>query len=402
MKNFIVIILLFFVSFNVLSKPISLNFNDIPVRQALQFIAEANHMNIIISDSVKGNITLHLNNLPPEEALAIILQEAGLGKQIQGNVILISPLQELAQKEKAQQDMQNLAPLQSSVIALHYAKASDITNSIKSNNLISTRGSISTDTRTNAVWIQDIPLKLNAIRSFIKTIDIPVKQVLIEARIVSVDEHYERELGVKFQSIPTQKTALQGHFSVDLPVGNPNGASVGVALAKLGDGSLLDLELSALETEGVGEIISSPRLVTANQQPATILSGQEIPYQQATSSGATSISFQKAVLNLAVTPQITPDGKLVLTLQLSQDRPTSTLIRGVPIIETRQLQTLVTVKNGQTVVLGGIYEQNEEKNIEKIPFFGEIPLIGVIFRHSMIKNDRRELLIFITPSIIDD
>ena len=402
MKNFIAIILLFFVSLNVFSKPISLNFNDIPIRQALQFVAEASNTNIIISDSVKGNMTLHLEHLPSEEAFAIILQEAGLGEQTQGNVILISPLQELAQKEKAQQDMQNLAPLQSSVIALHYAKASDITNSIKSNNLISTRGSISTDTRTNTVWIQDIPLKLNAIRSFIKTIDVPVKQVLIEARIVSVDEHYERELGVKFQSIPTQKTATQGHFSVDLPVGNPNGASIGIALAKLGDGNLLDLELSALETEGVGEIISSPRLVTANQQPATILSGQEIPYQQATSSGATSISFQKAVLNLAVTPQITPDKTLVLTLQLSQDRPTSTLIRGVPIIETRQLQTLVTVKNGQTVVLGGIYEQNEEKNVDNVPFFGKIPLIGVLFRHSMTKNDRRELLIFITPSIIDD
>jgi type IV pilus assembly protein PilQ len=325
-----------------------------------------------------------------------------LGEQTQGNVILISPLEEFAQKEKMLEDMQNLAPLQSFVIALHYAKAADISSNIKSNNLISTRGSLSTDPRTNTIWVQDIPLKLNAIRSFIKTIDIPVKQVLIEARIVSVDEKYERELGIKFQSSPTKKTALHGHFNVDLPVGNPNGASIGIALAKLGDGNLLDLELSALETEGVGEIISSPRLVTANQQAATILSGQEIPYQQATTSGATSISFQKAVLNLTVTPQITPDKKLVLTLHLSQDRPTSTLIRGVPIIETRQLQTLVTVKNGQTVVLGGIYEQNEEKNIEKVPFFGEIPLIGALFRHSLTKNDRRELLIFITPSIIED
>lgn len=402
MRNFIVIIMLFFISFTAFAKPISLNFNDIPIRQALQFVAEANHMNIIVSDSVKGNITLHINNLPPEQVLAIILQEAGLGEQILGTTLLISPLDELAQKEKMQQDLQNLAPLQSLVISLHYAKATEISNSIKSNTLLSPRGNLSTDPRTNTIWVQDIPAKLNAIRSFIKTVDIPVKQVLIEARIVSVDENYERELGVRFQSAPIQKTDLQEHFSVDLPVGNPNGASIGIALAKLGNGNLLDLELSALETEGVGEIISSPRLVTANQQPATILSGQEIPYQQSTTSGATSISFQKAVLNLAVTPQITPGGELVLTLHLSQDRPTSTMIRGVPIIETRQLQTLVTVKNGQTVVLGGIYEQNDEKNVERVPFLGKIPLIGAFFRHTLTKNDRRELLIFITPSIVKD
>lgn len=402
MKNFIVTMMLFFISFSAFSKPISLNLNDIPIRQALQFIAEANHMNLIISGSVKGNITLHLDKLPPEIALGIILQEAGLGEQIQGNVILISPLQELAQKEKMQQDMQNLAPLKSFVLALHYAKASDVSNSIKSNNLLSSRGSLSSDPRTNTVWVQDIPLKLSAIQSFIKTIDIPVKQVLIEARIVSVNENYERELGVQFQSAPSQNSLLPKHFKVDLPVSNPNGASIGIALAKLGNGNLLDLELSALETEGVGEIISSPRLMTANQQPADILSGQEIPYQQATTSGATSISFQKAVLNLAVTPQITPGGNLVLKLHLSQDRPTSTLIRGVPIIETRQLQTLVTVKNGQTVVLGGIYEQNDEKNVERVPFFGEIPIIGSLFRHTLTKNTRRELLIFITPSIVKE
>lgn len=400
MKKFFIALFLFFICSSAFSKPISLNFNDIPIRQALQFIAEADHQNIIVSDSVKGDITLHLSNLAPEEVLAIIYQEAGLGEQKIGNTLLVSPLEELAQKEKIQQDMQNLAPVQSFVVALHYAKASEIANSIRGNNLLSPRGSLSTDPRTNTVWVQDIPLKLNAIRSFIKTIDIPVKQVLIEARIVSVDENYERELGVRFQSTPTLKTALQEHFKVDLPVGNPSGASIGIALAKLGNGNLLDLELSALQTEGVGEIISSPRLMTANQQPATILSGQEIPYQQATTSGATSISFQKAVLNLAVTPQITPGGKLVLTLHLNQDRPTSTLIHGVPVIETRQLQTLVTVKNGQTVVLGGIYEQNEGKNVQRVPFFSKIPLIGSIFRHTLTKNNRRELLIFITPSIV--
>jgi type IV pilus assembly protein PilQ len=397
------ILLLFFIPFCATSKPLSLNFNDIPVRQALQFIAEASHLNVIVSDNVKGNITVHLDNLTPQQAITVILQEAGLGEQLSGNVILISPLQELAQKEKMQQDMLNFAPLHSLVMKLHYAKTSDISNSIKTNNLLSSRGSLSTDLRTNTVWIQDVPDKLNAIHSFIRGVDIPVKQVLIEARIVSVDEKYERELGIRFESEPAQKPlALIKHFSVDLPATNPHSASMGIALAKLGNGNLLDLELSALETQGMGEIISSPRLLTANQQSATILSGQEIPYQQSTSSGATSISFQKALLNLVVTPQITPGQKLILTLHLSQDRPTTTLIKGVPVIETRQLQTLVTVKNKETIVLGGIYEQNQEKNVERVPFFGDIPIIGSLFTHNLTRKDRRELLIFITPSITND
>ncbi|MDX2164142.1 MAG: secretin N-terminal domain-containing protein [Gammaproteobacteria bacterium] len=396
----IFIILLLFIPFSVISKPLALNFNDIPIRQALQFIAEASHLNVIVSDKVKGNITIHLDNLTPQQAMTVILQEAGLGEQLSGNVILISPLQELAQKEKTQQDLLNFAPLHSLLIKLRYAKANDIATSIKTNTLLSSRGSLSTDPRTNTVWVQDIPNKLNAIHSFIRSVDVPVKQVLIEARIVSVDEKYERELGIRFESEPTQKTdGLIKHFSVDLPTTNPHSASIGIALAKLGDGNLLDLELSALETQGMGEVISSPRLLTANQQSATILSGQEIPYQQATSSGATSISFQKALLNLVVTPQITPDQKLILTLHLSQDQPTTTLIKGVPVIETRQLQTLVTVKNRQTVVLGGIYEQNNEKIVGRVPFLSKIPIIGSIFTRNITKKDRRELLIFITPSI---
>ncbi len=402
-KSFLCLLLLFVIPHSAFSKPLSLNFNDIPIRQALQFIAEASQLNIIVSDNVKGDITLHLDNLSPQEALNVILQEAGLGEQLSGNVILVSPLQELAQKEKIQQELLNLAPLRSLVTKLHYAKATDIATSIKSNNLLSVRGNLSADVRTNTLWIQDIPDKLNAAQAFIKTVDIPIKQILIEARIVSVDEKYERELGVRFESIPAQKSApLIKHFSVDLPSTNPRSASIGIALAKLGDGNLLDLELSALETEGVGEIISSPRLLTANQQPATILSGQEIPYQQATTSGATSIAFQKAVLNLAVTPQITPNQKLILTLHLSQDHPTTTLIKGVPVIETRQLQTLVTVKNKQTIVLGGIYEQSDEKNVERVPFFSKIPLIGALFTHNLTRKDRRELLIFITPSIVNE
>lgn len=402
LRFLILLILLIFKSPAVYSKPISLNFNDIPARQALQFIAEVEHKNIVITDSVKNNITLHMNNLPSEEAFGVILQESGLGVKKVGNTLLILPLQELAQKEKLQQDMQNLENLRNFYVPLRYAKAADIATTVKNNNLLSPRGSISADTRTNTVWVQDIPSKLNTIQNFIKAIDISVKQVLIEARIVSVDENYERELGIKFQTnMPHARTQLQGHFNIDLPVANPNSTSIGLALAKLGDKNLLDLELSALETEGVGEIISSPRLMTANQQPAEILSGQEIPYQQATTSGATSISFQKAVLHLAVTPQITPGGKLILTLQLSQDRPTNTLIRGTPIIDTRHLQTMVTIKNGETVVLGGIYEQNEEKNTENVPFLSKIPLIGLLFQHISTQNRRRELLIFITPSIID-
>jgi type IV pilus assembly protein PilQ len=425
MKYFIVIILSFFMftAFADISKPINLDFKEVPMREVLQMLAKMNHTNLVMSDAVKGNITLHLENISWEEALDVILQEQGLGKQRLGNVLLISPLTEIAEHQEMQQSLDELSPLHSRVIQLKYTKADDIVSIIKNQNksLLSPRGNISADTRTNTIWIEEIPAKLDAIESFIHQIDISVKQVLIEARIVTIDEKYEQELGVRFgltrpnNNLSGSLSAANGlaqnnnpasidplsRLNVDLPTNNPNAASLGLALATLSNSNLIDLELSALETEGAGQIISSPRLMTANQQPATILSGQEIPYQQSAKYGATSIAFQKAVLNLTVTPQITPEGKLLLTLKVNQDRPSATLVQGVPEIETREITTQVLINNGQTLVLGGIYEQDERNQAERVPFLGSLPIIGHLFSHTLKQKNRRELLIFVTPKIVE-
>ena len=380
--------------------PITLNYNDIPIRQALQFIAQASHQNIIISGNVKGNVTIHLDNMSAQNALAVILQEAGLGQQMMGNTVMVAPLQDLTQHEKMQEDLQNLGLLHSALIPLHYAKAQDIITSLKNNTVLSPRGTISADTRTNSLWIQDTRPKLMTAQNFIHQIDIPVQQVLIKARIVSVDQHHEQELGVKFGLHSPTQTTLKNGFAIDLPTSLPTAPSMGIVLATFGKNrGLLNLELSALENEGAAKIISSPQLMTANQQPATILAGQEIPYQQATTSGATSVSFQKAVVSLTVTPQITPTKKFILNLTVNQDRPSGTLIHGEPVIDTRHIQTIVTVNNNETIVLGGIYEKNNEKQVEGVPFLDKLPILGGLFRHSVTKSNRRELLIFITPQL---
>jgi len=402
-------------------KSLNLDFNDIPVRDVLQMLANINHTNMVLNDAVKGNISLHLEHVSWQQALAVILQEQGLGIENTDHVMMISPLETIAKHQEMKQNLENLAPLQSRIIELHYTKAEEITALIKNQNkpLLSSRGNISADKRTNTLWIEDVPSRLDQALQFIHQVDVPVKQVLIEARIVTIDEKYEQELGVRFGltrpgnhlsgSLEGANNLIKNNhdfvnnplsrLNVDLPTQNPNAASIGLALATLGGGNLLDLELSALETEGAGQIISSPRLMTANQQPATILSGQEIPYQQATKFGATSVAFQKAVLSLTVTPQITPEGKLLLALQVNQDRPGSTLIQGVPEIETREIKTQVLINNGQTLVLGGIYEQNKNNQIERVPFLGNLPVIGHLFRHTLTQKNRRELLIFVTPTI---
>lgn len=406
------------------NKPLDLDFKDIPVRDVLQILANINHSNMVISDAVKGNISLHLEHVSWQQALDVILQEQGLGVEKENHVMMILPLDAIAEHQEMQQNLENLAPLQSRVVALHYAKAEDIAALVKNQNkpLLSARGNISADKRTNTLWIEDVPYKLDEVQQFIRQVDVPVKQVLIEARIVTIDKKYEQELGVRFGLTRPNNNlsgSLEGannliknnnadfindplsRLNVDLPTQNPNAASIGLALATLGGGNLLDLELSALETEGAGQIISSPRLMTANQQPATILSGQEIPYQQSAKYGATSVAFQKAVLSLTVTPQITPQGKLLLTLQVNQDRPSATLVQGVPEIETREIQTQVLINDGQTLVLGGIYEQNRKNQVERVPFVGNLPVIGGLFRHTLIHKDRRELLIFVTPKIMN-
>ncbi|MFU8797939.1 MAG: type IV pilus secretin PilQ, partial [Gammaproteobacteria bacterium] len=342
------------------------------------------------------------------------------------------PVEEIAAREKqelqAQQQVRDLEPLLSELIQINYGKASEIAGLLKEkgNTVLSSRGNVTVDTRTNHLWVQDTPQRIEEVRELIKQLDIPVKQVLIEARIVNVNKSYEKNLGIKF-GISNPNKGLSGtleggnklggglkphsvpinerlNFNSPLsPQAGGTPATVGLALISLGSGFLLDLELSALESQGGGQVISSPRLLTADQQSAMIQSGQDIPYQEKTSSGATSVSFKKAVLSLKVTPQITPNNRIMLKLSVNQDKRglKSQEVNGVPVIDTRQIDTQVLINNGQTVVLGGIYEQSDNNAIIRVPFFSDIPLIGKLFSNTQQVNQKTELLIFVTPRIIE-
>lgn len=410
-------------------KSISLNFQNISIRAVLQLLADFTHINIVVSDKVQGNITLRLNDIPWDQALDIILTTQGLDKRQTANVMLIDTKASLDKMEemqlKSQQIIQRLEPIRSELLQINYAKAADIAILIKDkqNSLLSEKGKISVDTRTNTIWIQDGGTKIEEIRDLIKQLDVPVKQVLIEARIVEVSKDFAQDLGIRWgvskpnslsgtlaganqmqQGVaPANVNPYTKRLNLDLvaiPASGVTPASVGIALAKLGDNILLDLELSALESEAKAELISSPRLITTNQQPAVIDSGQEIPYQEATSSGATAVAFKKAVLSLRVTPQITPDNKILMDLKINQDTASTQLFNGVPAILTKEIQTNVLVSNGQTIVLGGIYQQDKSKTITRIPFFGQLPVVGNLFKNTQISLTNDELLIFITPKII--
>lgn len=406
-------------------KLISLNFQNIKIRAVLQLLAEFTGINMVVSEQVKGEITLRLNNTPWDEALDIILKTNSLAKRQTGNVMMIAPASELLKHEKdalkSQREVTGLSPLRSDLLQINYAKAADIATLLKDKNtlLLSKRGALSVDARTNSIWVQDTSAHIEEIRRLINQLDVPVKQVLIEARIVNVTKGFAQDLGIRFgvsrpthlsgtlsgakQGVaPAQVTPISDRLNVDFSAvpGAASPASVGIALAKLGNGILLDLELSALESEGRGEIIASPRLITTNQQAAVIESGEEIPYQESTLSGATAVAFKKAVLSLKVTPQITPDNKIMMDLQINQDTPSSQVFNGVPSILTREIQTNVLVENGQTIVLGGIYKQDKRNAVNRVPFLGELPVVGALFRNQNVTTKNEELLIFITPRII--
>ena len=414
------------------SKLITLNFQDVKVRAALQLIAEFTGINIVVSDAVQGDMTIHLHDVPWDEALKIILTTQNLGKEQIGNVILIAPATEIAAREKqkmqALQQVQELQPLQAELIQINYAKASKIAALLKDNALLSDRGTVGVDARTNTLWVQDTPEKLNEVHKFITRLDVPIRQVLIESRIVNMDKTYEQDLGVRWgvtnpniisgtgeaanqlqNGTPAAAIPFNQRLNVNLPATDLTGqgipgtpATLGIALAKIGSNTFLDLELSALEVEGHAKIISSPRLITSNQQPAFIQQGEEIPYQQSTSSGATAVEFKDAVLSLKVTPQITPDNKVILQIQVNQDQPKGIPTLGsIPSIDTREIRTQVLVDNGETLVLGGIYEQTNQKTVKRVPFFGSLPIVGILFRSTQVQNERKELLIFITPKIMD-
>jgi len=410
---------------------LSLNFQDIEVRSVLQLLADFTGINIVVSDTVGGNLTLRMQNVPWDQALDIVLKTKGLAKRDNGNVMLIAPGEEIAAREKLEleslKQIEELAPLYSDFIQINYAKAADLADLLKSSDssLLSERGTATIDKRTNTLLVQDTADKLADVRKLVALLDIPVRQVLIESRIVIANNDFSRDLGVRFgasgNSSKGRNFAVGGGtrpgninygttpgfevpagsgndgLLVDLPVANPSG-SLGLALGKIGS-SLIQLELSAMQLEDRGEIVSSPRVITSNQQKAVIQQGVEIPYQQATSSGATSVSFKEAVLQLEVTPQITPDDRIIMDLQVNKDS-VGQIFAGVPSIDTRNVTTRVLVDNGETLVLGGIYEQQTGKETERVPFFGSLPGVGWLFKTEAKTDQKQELLIFVTPKII--
>ena len=428
---------------------LTLNFQDIETRAVLQLLAETSGRNIVVSDTVQGNVTLRLRNVPWDQALDIVMTTKGLDMRQNGNVIIVAPAEEIAARETADLEARNaiseLEPMYSEFLQVNYAKASDLSALIGADTgggMLSERGSIAVDDRTNTLLVQDTADRLEDIRRMVRALDVPIKQVLIESRIVVVNDDFSRDLGVRLgvtgyrengtdgaavisgtgtgtdtmvnsivdnlgttgQITPVELPILTDRYNVNVPIAEAAGR---FSLAVLERDYLVDLELTALEAEGRGEIVSTPRVITANQKEARIEQGVEIPYQQSASSGATTVQFKKAVLSLEVTPQITPDNNIIMDLRVHKDNVGDIISTGglggtVPSIDTRAVETQVLVEDGQTVVLGGIYETERRETITKVPFLGDIPAIGVLFRSKQLQNDKSELLIFVTPRILEE
>ena len=420
---------------------LSLNFQDIEVRSVLQLIADFTDLNLVASDTVTGRITLRLKNVPWDQALDLILRTKGLDKRQDGNVLLVAPAAEIAAREKLQLENQKqiseLAPLRTEFIQIRYASATELfelfnnAGSESSNqSMLSDRGSVIVDERTNSIILTDTAARLDEFRRVIAQLDVPVRQVLIEARIVTANANFSEELGIRWGGGALKNVGLpatwrfggslntlgelqdilldplgQGSIStpgdlvVDLGVTGSGASSFGIGIT--GEGYLLDLELSALTSEGHAEVVARPKVITADKSTAMIESGVEIPYQEATSSGATSTSFKDAVLSLEVTPQITPDDRIIMELNVKQDT-VGVIFNGVPSINTNEIETEVLVDNGQTIVLGGVFQTDKNISTTKTPFLGDLPYIGRLFRRTVERDDKQELLIFITPRIIQD
>lgn len=414
---------------------LSLNFQNIEVRAVLQLIADFTGLNLVAADTVSGNVTLRLKNVPWDQALDIILKSKGLGKRQAGNVIMVAPQEEIAAREKAElessKQLAELAPLHTEFVQINYAKADDLAGLLKAkeNKLLSERGNVSVDVRTNTLLIQETAEKLAEMRKIIGPLDIPVRQVLIESRVVIANQSFSRELGVKFGYSKTRGltrdepgfsiggklkgdtefgagttsffTDKKDNFIVDLATTATPAGALGLAVGRIGS-TLLQLELSALQKEARGEVISSPRVITADQKEAVIESGKDIPYQQFTSSGATNVAFKKAVLSLKVKPHITPDDRIKMDLTVTNDSDSGDRVQGTPIINTNNVSTEAMVDNGETVVLGGVFVQTNNNRVDRVPFFGDLPYLGVLFRHTSVDRPKTELLIFITPKILKE
>lgn len=409
---------------------LSLNFQDIEVRSVLQLIADFTSLNLVASDTVSGNITLRLKNVPWDQALELILKTKGLDKRIVGNVMMIAPADEIAAREKleleANKQVAELAPLRSEFIQINYAKAANIQSILASDGgVLTSRGKLLVDERTNTLLVQETAAKIEEIRDVVAVLDVPVKQVLIEARIVIANDDFTNQLGVKwggagFDPKSANRENLIGGSSETLiqlanqdTITNPDDlvvdlGAVGEGVSSIALGVLstasgfLELELSALEAEGQGEVISTPKILTADQQKARISSGTEIPYQQAASSGATAIAFKEAVLALEVTPQITPDKSIIMDIKINKDSVGKLVGNAaIPSIDKNEIETRALVGNGETVVLGGIFAMEKTHNELKTPFFGDLPIVGFLFKKKVVVDEKQELLVFITPKVVE-
>lgn len=424
---------------------LSLNFQDIDVRSVLQLIADFTDLNLVASDTVQGNITLRLQNVPWDQALDLVLKTRGLDKRKVGNVLLIAPADEIAARERQELEAQNqiaeLAPLRRELIQVNYAKAADIATLFQSvaateGGEAGERGTVTVDDRTNSIIAYQTQDRLDELRRIVAQLDIPVRQVMIEARIVEANVGYEKDIGVRWggtisngkwstygkdgaQGIKDEEGFSCGPFAgqctfptvkngdAQLPVPfvdmGATDASSGIGIGFLTDNVLLDLQLSAMEASGNGEIISQPKVVTSDKETAKILKGAEIPYQEASSSGATTISFKEAALSLEVTPQITPDNRIIMEVKVNKDEPDyDREVNGVPPINKNEVNAKVLVEDGETIVIGGVFSNTQSKVVEKVPLLGDVPFIGRLFRRDAVRDQKNELLVFITPRIMNN
>ncbi|AWM89852.1 type IV pilus secretin PilQ [Pseudomonas sp. 31-12] len=405
---------------------LSLNFQDIDVRSVLQLIADFTNLNLVASDTVQGGITLRLQNVPWDQALDLVLKTKGLDKRKIGNVLLVAPADEIAARERqeleSQKQISELAPLRRELLQVNYAKAADIaklfTSVTSAEAKIDERGSITVDERTNNIIAYQTQDRLDELRRIVAQLDIPVRQVMIEARIVEANVDYDKSLGVRWGgSVQKGNWNTSGVNGSSTTIGTPGSTSTnspfvdlgtsantsGIGIAFITDNVLLDLELSAMEKTGNGEIVSQPKVVTSDKETAKILKGTEIPYQEASSSGATSVSFKEASLSLEVTPQITPDNRIIMEVKVTKDEPDYlNKVQDVPPIKKNEVNAKVLVNDGETIVIGGVFSNTQSKVVDKVPFLGDVPYLGRLFRRDVVSEKKSELLVFLTPRIMNN
>ncbi|MDZ3994233.1 Type IV pilus biogenesis and competence protein PilQ [Pseudomonas sp. Teo4] len=390
-------------------EPLSLNFQDVPVRSVLQVMADYAGINLVASDAVQGNVTLRLQDVPWDQALDLVLRSKGLGRREEGNVLLVAPAAELAEQSRGERIGQELdaqvQPLRRALLPIHHAKASELAELLQAtladDGILTGRGSLSVDERTNTLIAHQPVDRLAELRRLVAELDVPLRQVAIEARIVEANVDYEKSLGVRWGGpLYGEKAQLGRDLFVDLGVEK---ATSGVGLGLLRGDVLLDLELSAMEKSGNGEIISQPKVVTGDKETAKILKGTEVPYQETSKSGATSVAFREASLSLEVTPQITPDGSVIMAVRVTKDEPDYVnALNDVPPIRKNEVNARVRVADGETIVIGGVYSTMQNKVIDKVPFFGDLPYVGRLFRRDALQEKKSELLVFLTPRIMSD